>query len=81
MVAFVLPSKMHNAPWLTSPNHALAPEMSLGVGKFETDSRNFELGLTFVVVTVRPANSTESCANWNFLGLRVIPLRAHRSSH
>ena len=47
-------------PWFTNPNQALAPDMSLGVGKFLMESMNLEQGRTFVGVTVSPAKSTVS---------------------
>ena len=51
------------APWFTKPNQARAPDMSLGVGNFSIELRNFWLGLIFSLVTVSPANSTVSKAN------------------
>ena len=69
------------ATWLTSPNHDRMSVMFAGVGKSRIDSRNFLDGRTLVGVISKPANSTLSCANTNFLGFNVIPLFPHNYSH
>ena len=53
---------MENAyvPWFISPNQALAPVMSVGVGKLLMASKNVVLGRMFVSVIVIPAKSTVS---------------------
>ena len=44
--------------WLTNPNHALTPEMSVGVGNPRIAPRIFGQGLMQSIPTVNPANST-----------------------
>lgn len=48
------------APWFISPDQALAPVMSVGVGKLLIASRNLVLGRMFVRVIVSPAKLTVS---------------------
>ena len=67
-------------PWFNSPNHALAPYISFGVGNCNMESRNVWFGLMLSAVTVNPAKSTVSKENWNFFGFKVIPCLAQRSS-
>ena len=50
-------------PWLTSPNHALAPVISFGAGKLAMDSRILVDGMTDVGDTWSPAKSTVSWQN------------------
>ncbi len=54
-------------------NHALALDLSVGVGKCL--SMNLEHGQMFVGVIVNPAKFTVSCTNCSFLGVKVTPLR------
>ena len=67
-------------PWLTSPNHALAPVISVGAGKLAMDWRILADGMTDVGDTWSPANSTVNCQNWNFPGFKTMPFLAHLSS-
>ena len=50
-------------PWLTRPNQALVPDMSVGVGKSLMASTNVVLGRTFVGVLESSAKSTVSWVN------------------
>ena len=36
------------------------------------------VGCTPVLVTLNPTNCTVSSANWNFLGLKIMPLEEQR---
>ena len=66
-------------PWFTNPNHALAPVISFGAGKFVIDSRILVDGMTDVGDTWSPAKSIVSLQNSNFAGFRTIPFLAHLS--
>ncbi len=52
-----------------------------GVGKSEMALMYFLHGLTVWLVISKPVKSTSSRANLNLVGLRVIPLLPHTSSH
>ena len=62
------------APWLTNPNQALAPVMSVGVGKFLIASKNFLLGLMFVGVIVSPAKIDCVLGKLKLFGIKGDPI-------
>ena len=52
-------------PWFISQNHALAPVMSVGVGKFLIASRNLALGRRFVGVIVKVSKGAKIRNRYN----------------
>ena len=66
------------AIWFTSPNQDWALVRSVGLWKLFIAERIWSEGATPFGVKLRPANSTVSLQNLNFLSLITIPAVAHR---
>ena len=74
----LLSYRRHTLHWLTKPNQERTSVRFLGVGNSVTALMYFS---QVVVVMMKPANSTESRANLNLAGLRVMTWLPQMFSH